>query len=96
MVYSQKWFLSKQKKKILNGISAYFNPGEMVAIMGPSGLMLNLKKLENVIYMYIGSGKTVLLDLLAGRSNLGSNRDVSMFVKSIFKMSFIEIGSNIR
>ena len=25
------------EKTILNGISSYFNPGEMVAIMGPSG-----------------------------------------------------------
>ena len=24
-------------KRILNGISAYFNPGELIAIMGPSG-----------------------------------------------------------
>lgn len=27
-----------KKKEILKGISAYFNPGEMVAIMGPSGI----------------------------------------------------------
>jgi len=26
-----------KKKKILNGISAYFNPNELIAIMGPSG-----------------------------------------------------------
>jgi ABC-type multidrug transport system ATPase subunit len=25
------------EKTILNGISSYFNPGQMVAIMGPSG-----------------------------------------------------------
>lgn len=29
----------KKKKEILKGISAYFNPGEMVAIMGPSGIV---------------------------------------------------------
>lgn len=29
-----------KKKDILRGISAYFNPGEMVAIMGPSGTLL--------------------------------------------------------
>ena len=39
-----KKFLKKKlskpdkKKEILKGISAYFNPGEMVAIMGPSGI----------------------------------------------------------
>lgn len=26
-----------KKKKILSGISAYFNPMELIAIMGPSG-----------------------------------------------------------
>ena len=37
-----KWFKSRKKsasrkKQILNGVSSYFNPGELVAIMGPSG-----------------------------------------------------------
>ena len=26
-----------KKKEIISGISAYFNPGELVAVMGPSG-----------------------------------------------------------
>lgn len=33
-------FISNQKKKekeIIRGVSAYFNPGELVAILGPSG-----------------------------------------------------------
>lgn len=28
------------KKEIIRGISAYFNPGELVAVMGPSGMRL--------------------------------------------------------
>jgi ABC-type polysaccharide/polyol phosphate transport system ATPase subunit len=28
---------SKEEKAILKGISLYFNPGEMIGIMGPSG-----------------------------------------------------------
>ncbi len=28
----------EQMKTILNGITTYFNPGELVAIMGPSGI----------------------------------------------------------
>ena len=28
---------NRQEKKILKNVSAYFNPGELVAIMGPSG-----------------------------------------------------------
>ena len=27
-------------KKILDGISAYFNPSELIAIMGPSGTVI--------------------------------------------------------
>ena len=26
-----------ETKRILKGISAYFNPGELIAVMGPSG-----------------------------------------------------------
>lgn len=26
-----------KKKEIISGVSAYFNPGELVAVMGPSG-----------------------------------------------------------
>ena len=31
-----------KKKEIIRGISAYFNPGEMIAVMGPSGTELYL------------------------------------------------------
>lgn len=27
----------KKEKEIIRGVSAYFNPGELVAILGPSG-----------------------------------------------------------
>ena len=30
--------LAAKTKRILNGISAYFNPGELIAILGPSGM----------------------------------------------------------
>ncbi len=30
----------KRKKVILKGITTYFNPGELVAIMGPSGKII--------------------------------------------------------
>ena len=33
----QELLLRTHKKKILKGISAYFNPNELIAIMGPSG-----------------------------------------------------------
>ena len=33
----KKMSFNGKTKKILSGISAYFNPGELVAIMGPSG-----------------------------------------------------------
>lgn len=32
----------ERKKTILNGITTYFNPGELVAIMGPSGTEMNV------------------------------------------------------
>ena len=34
---TQKLNLVTKRKNILNGISAYFNPRELIAIMGPSG-----------------------------------------------------------
>lgn len=38
----KKVFRTK-RKKILKGISVYFNPGEMVGIMGPSGKIFKIK-----------------------------------------------------
>ena len=35
----QKRLLGTKKKRILNGVSVYFNPGELIAIMGPSGII---------------------------------------------------------
>ena len=40
-ILKKKFSKSNKKKEILKGISAYFNPGEMVAIMGPSGIIKN-------------------------------------------------------
>ena len=37
IVFMQPRMLGTHKKKILKGISAYFNPKELIAIMGPSG-----------------------------------------------------------
>ena len=46
MVSMKKKMTFKGKtKKILNGISAYFNPGELIAIMGPSGRYGNKTRL---------------------------------------------------
>ena len=58
-------------KDILKGLSLYFNPGELVGIMGPSGEMCTCIYL--IIHKYtIGSGKTTFLDLLTGRRNTGT------------------------
>ena len=35
----QKSAFRAKTKKILDGISAYFNPSELIAIMGPSGII---------------------------------------------------------
>ena len=32
-----------KKKQIINGISTYFNPGQLIAIMGPSGSVVQHK-----------------------------------------------------
>ncbi len=40
----------KQKKTILNGITTYFNPGELVAIMGPSGTEIELTEDDCTTY----------------------------------------------
>ena len=33
--------VKEKYKVILKGISLYFNPGQLIAIMGPSGISLN-------------------------------------------------------
>ena len=38
-----------KKKEIIRGISAYFNPGEMIAVMGPSGTELYM----SLPFMYL-------------------------------------------
>ena len=37
---TKKVFKTK-RKKILKGLSVYFNPGEMIGIMGPSGKIID-------------------------------------------------------
>ena len=39
-----------RKKKILSGISAYFNPNELIAIMGPSGKSREIVKITELFY----------------------------------------------
>ena len=34
-------YRQREEKEILKGISLYFNPGELIGIMGPSGQLLN-------------------------------------------------------
>lgn len=63
----QKRFLGTKKKIILNGITAYFNPGELIAIMGPSGILIAIYSVNYLITYPTGSGKTTFLDLLTGR-----------------------------
>ena len=69
MITFQKSFLGTKTKKILNGISAYFNPSELIAIMGPSGELVceSPFSTQSHWYSHIGSGKTTFLDLLTGR-----------------------------
>lgn len=40
------------RKRILKGISAYFNPKELIAIMGPSGEQKARRKWGKPTYMY--------------------------------------------
>ena len=43
-----------RKKEIIKGVSTYFNPGELVAIMGPSGENDNIVNWSYVlVYIYI-------------------------------------------
>ena len=39
-----KTIFRTKRKKILKGLSVYFNPGEMIGIMGPSGKFLQTAK----------------------------------------------------
>lgn len=35
--FSSMRYMGREQKRILKGISLYFNPGELIGIMGPSG-----------------------------------------------------------
>ena len=65
-------------KEILKGVSIYFNPGGLCAIMGPSGMCLYEYLCKHCKMCILdcnfhcnrciqGCGKTTLLDLLTGR-----------------------------
>eukprot|EP00924_Labyrinthula_sp_SR-Ha-C_P004664 augustus_masked-scaffold_1-processed-gene-7.41-mRNA-1 protein AED:0.41 eAED:0.41 QI:0/0/0/0.33/1/1/3/0/1461 len=56
-----------KKVQILKDVSLAFNPGEVHAIMGPSGLLL-------FFLTYLGSGKSTLLELLAFSRHEGTMR----------------------
>ena len=40
--HGDKSLKQSNRKEILKGITTYFNPGELVAIMGPSGILWNI------------------------------------------------------
>ena len=69
--FIQHSILKTKKKNILNGISIYFNPGELNAIMGVSGTLYTPSTISksHFISLFKGSGKTTLLDILTGRRN---------------------------
>ena len=63
-------------KEILKGVSIYFNPGDLCAIMGPSGMCVYVcaSTARCILDCHFqckrciqGCGKTTLLDLLTGR-----------------------------
>ena len=64
--------VESKKRVILDDVSGAVRRGEMIALMGPSGLLL-----DRTIHNYCtGAGKTTLLDILAGRSS--SSRSMSI------------------
>ena len=45
----------ENKKEILKGITTYFNPGELVAIMGPSGIIRAITYVRRYMYVVIST-----------------------------------------
>ena len=64
----------ERMKQIICGVSTCFNPGQLIAIMGPSGK--NITSLYSNVCLTFpqGCGKTTLLDLLTGRKNSGKQK----------------------
>lgn len=59
-------------KAILDNVSGHLEPGQMMAIMGPSGELISLLRTMLCLFIcYIGAGKTTLIEILAGKSKVG-------------------------
>ncbi len=61
-------------KVVLDNVSGHVAPGEMMAILGPSGTSFNYIlqiRLINIATIYEGAGKTTLVEILARKSKTG-------------------------
>lgn len=59
-------------RQILHGVSVFVNPGEVLAIMGPTGI----EQIYNRDLTQEGCGKTTLLNVIGGRITKGVSGSV--------------------